>query len=48
MTSMLQTKMFIVAGFIDAVTMIGIGIMIWFTTASPYVASLQALVKTQA
>ena len=41
MTSMLQTKMFIVAAFVDAVSMIGIGIMIWFTTASPYIASLK-------
>tara|TARA_Y200000002_G_scaffold361883_2_gene348397 strand:- start:1512 stop:1802 length:291 start_codon:yes stop_codon:yes gene_type:complete len=44
MSSMLQTKMFIVAGFVDAVTMIGIGIMIWFSTASPFVAAVKDLV----
>ncbi|GAA0208238.1 MULTISPECIES: F0F1 ATP synthase subunit C [Kangiella] len=41
---MLQTKMFLVAGLLDAVTMIGIGIGMWFTFASPYVGQLQTLV----
>ena len=41
---MLQTKMFLVAGLLDAVTMIGIGIGMWFTFASPYVGQLQSLV----
>ncbi|MEM6998210.1 MAG: F0F1 ATP synthase subunit C [Pseudomonadota bacterium] len=36
---MLQGKMFLVAGLIDAVTMIGIGIGMWFTLASPFVAT---------
>lgn len=40
---MLQVKMFLVAGLIDAVTMIGIGISMWFTFANPYVATLQSL-----
>lgn len=39
---MLQGKMFLVAGLIDAVTMIGIGIGMWFTLASPFLATLQA------
>ncbi|MEQ8288898.1 MAG: F0F1 ATP synthase subunit C [Gammaproteobacteria bacterium] len=39
---MLQGKMFLVAGLIDAVTMIGIGIGMWFTLASPFIATLQA------
>lgn len=39
---MLQGKMFLVAGLVDAVTMIGIGIGMWFTLASPFVAALQA------
>lgn len=39
---MLQGKMFLVAGLVDAVTMIGIGIGMWFTLASPFVATLQA------
>jgi len=38
---MLQVKMFLVAGLLDAVTMIGIGIGMWFTFASPYLAQLQ-------
>lgn len=37
---MLQTKMFLVAGLIDAITMIGIGIGMWFTFANPYLAIL--------
>lgn len=37
---MLQVKMFIVAGLVDAVTMIGIGIGMWFTFANPYTAAL--------
>ena len=39
----LQTSMFLVAGLIDAVTMIGIGIGMWFTFSNPYTAALQAL-----
>lgn len=39
---MLQGKMFLVAGLVDAVTMIGIGIGMWFTLASPFVATLQS------
>lgn len=39
---MLQVKMFLVAGLVDAVTMIGIGIGMWFTLANPFVATLQA------
>jgi len=38
---MLQTKMFLVAGLIDAVTMIGIGMAMWFTLANPFLAYLQ-------
>lgn len=37
---MLQGKMFLVAGLIDAVTMIGIGIGMWFTFSSPFLAQL--------
>ena len=37
---MLQGKMFLVAGLIDAVTMIGIGIGMWFTFANPFTAAL--------
>ncbi|MFB3089995.1 MAG: F0F1 ATP synthase subunit C [Gammaproteobacteria bacterium] len=37
---MLQVKMFLVAGLLDAVTMIGIGISMWFTFANPFTAQL--------
>ncbi|MCD6055708.1 MAG: atpE [Gammaproteobacteria bacterium] len=36
MAGMLQVKMFIVAGLLDAVTMIGVGIALYFTFASPF------------
>ncbi len=36
MAPMLQVKMFIVAGLLDAVTMIGVGIALYFTFASPF------------
>ena len=42
MVPMLQVKMFIVAGLLDAVTMIGVGLSLWFTTANPFVAALKA------
>ena len=38
MVPMLQVKMFIVAGLLDAVTMIGVGIALFFTFANPFVA----------
>lgn len=37
---MLQTKMFIVAGLLDAVTMIGVGIALFFTFANPFLGPL--------
>lgn len=36
MTGMLQFRMFIVAGLLDAVTMIGVGIALYFTFANPF------------
>ena len=36
----LQTKMFIVAGLLDAVTMIGIGFALFITFANPYLAAV--------
>ncbi|MEX0950975.1 MAG: F0F1 ATP synthase subunit C [Gammaproteobacteria bacterium] len=42
LAGMLQGKMFLVAGLVDAVTMIGIGIGMWFTFANPYVEALKA------
>lgn len=35
---MLQVKMFIVAGLLDAVAMIGVGIALFFTFANPFVS----------
>lgn len=40
MVPMLQVKMFIVAGLLDAVTMIGVGIALYFTFANPFTQSL--------
>ncbi|MEC9341075.1 MAG: F0F1 ATP synthase subunit C [Pseudomonadota bacterium] len=39
----LQTKMFIVAGLLDAVTMIAIGFAALLMFANPFVATLQAI-----
>lgn len=38
---MLQVKMFIVAGLLDAVTMIGVGLALFFTFANPFTAAVQ-------
>ncbi|PCJ43559.1 MAG: F0F1 ATP synthase subunit C [SAR86 cluster bacterium] len=40
---MLQGKMFLVAGLIDAITMIGLAIGMWFTFANPFTAALATL-----
>ncbi len=39
MTPMLQVKLFIVAGLLDTVTMIGIGLALWFTVKNPFLAT---------
>jgi len=39
---MLQVKMFIVAGLLDAVSMIGVGIALFFTFANPFAGAVQA------
>lgn len=38
----LQVKMFIVAGLIDAIAMIGVGIALFFTFANPFIGQLAA------
>ncbi len=43
---MLQVKMFILAGLLDAVTMIGVGIALYFTFASPFLDSLMQVAAT--
>lgn len=40
MMPQLQIKMFIVAGLLDAVTMIGVGIALFFTFANPFMTQL--------
>jgi len=40
MAPMLQVKMFIIAGLIDAIAMIGVGIALFFTFANPFVSQL--------
>lgn len=41
----LQVKMFIVAGLLDAVTMIGVGLALFFTFANPFVGPVLQLAK---
>ena len=42
MIPQLQVKLFIIAGLLDAVSMIGIGIALFFTFANPFMATLEA------
>lgn len=42
MIPQLQVKLFIIAGLLDAVSMIGVGIALFFTFANPFMATLQA------
>lgn len=44
MVPMLQVKMFIVAGLLDAVTMIGVGMALFFTFANPFLSAVKAAV----
>ncbi len=37
----LQVKMFIIAGLLDAVTMIGVGMALFFTFANPFLAPVK-------
>ncbi len=38
---MLQVKFFIIAGLLDAVTMIGVGMALFFTFANPFLTAVQ-------
>jgi F-type H+-transporting ATPase subunit c len=38
---MLRIQMFVVAGLVDAVAMIGVGIALFFTFANPFLAAVQ-------
>ncbi len=42
LTPALQVKMFIVAGLLDAVTMIGVGLALFFTFANPFLGPITA------
>ena len=44
MVPMLQVKMFIVAGLLVGVTMIGVGIALFFTFASPFLEQVKAFI----
>lgn len=41
---MLQVKMFIVAGLLDAVTMIGVGVALFFAFANPFLSAATGVV----
>ena len=45
MVPMLQVKMFVVAGLLDAVTMIGVGLALFFTFANPFLSAVQNAVS---
>ena len=40
---MLQAKVFLLLGLIDASFIIGVGIALWFTTANPFLAQLSQI-----
>jgi F-type H+-transporting ATPase subunit c len=44
----LQTKMFLLAGLIDAAFIIGTGIALWFATANPFLGQIAQAVAAQA
>ena len=48
LVSMLQVKLFIVAGLLDAIAMIGVGIALLFIFNNPLMSTALALVKTAA
>ena len=43
--NVLQTKVFLLLGLIDAAFIIGTGIALWFATANPFLAQIARLVK---
>ncbi len=48
LVSMLQVKLFIVAGLLDAIAMIGVGIALLFIFNNPLMSTALTLVKTAA
>ena len=45
MMAQLQVKMFVVSALLDAVSMIGVGIALFFTFANPFITQLLELLK---
>ncbi|WP_028451608.1 F0F1 ATP synthase subunit C [Chitinilyticum aquatile] len=41
MIPVLQTKLFIIAGLLDAISMIGVGVAMLYTFANPFLGALQ-------
>ncbi|MGK5029065.1 F0F1 ATP synthase subunit C [Janthinobacterium sp. DSP2-3-3] len=41
----LQTKLFVIAGLLDAISMIGVGIALLYTFANPFLAPLMAVAQ---
>ncbi len=39
----LQTKLFVIAGLLDAVSMIGVGVALLYTFSNPFLAALTAV-----
>jgi F-type H+-transporting ATPase subunit c len=48
LVSMLQTKLFIIAGLLDAISMIGVGIALLFIFNNPLLSSALTLIKSTA
>ncbi len=48
LVSMLQTKLFIVAGLLDAISMIGVGIALLFIFNNPLLSTALGILKTVA
>lgn len=48
LVSMLQTKLFIIAGLLDAISMIGVGIALLFIFNNPLLSTALTLMKTAA
>ncbi|MBV7539135.1 MULTISPECIES: F0F1 ATP synthase subunit C [Duganella] len=41
----LQTKLFVIAGLLDAISMIGVGIALLYTFSNPFLAALQTVAQ---
>ena len=48
LVSMLQTKLFIIAALLDAISMIGVGIALLFIFSNPILSQALSLIKTVA